>query len=235
MSIQDFLQKTISQIRSQYILGFNPSNPGENGSFHELTVRLANKERCPTCRIKARRGYYAGISSPRPASRRTPEEPSLSWSELDKQIIQRMILLTVNKWTWNMDELAFELKHSEKIKNSQGQPQVMFELSIDPSGIDTLSSVGKHSYNMQAAIFSLDNDGNGLDSNIWKFDGSLSDEQYAMKQRIPFSTKIPLLKNAKKFQIVVYDEKSGKMASRYLKKAGKGFAFDNNPPWFLHY
>jgi Ca-activated chloride channel homolog len=71
-SLQQALEKTISRLRTQYILGFTPSNPGKNGSFHEIKIRFTNMDRCPKCQIKARRGYYAGVSAPLlpPAKRR---------------------------------------------------------------------------------------------------------------------------------------------------------------------
>jgi hypothetical protein len=120
MSLQAEAGKTISQIRTQYIPGFNPSNPGESGSFHELTVRLANKEHCPRCRIKAHRGYYAGVAAALPSQKGVQAKPSQSASEIDKQLI-RQIMNIAGYNQWDMDEISFALKDSETIGNPNGQ------------------------------------------------------------------------------------------------------------------
>jgi hypothetical protein len=129
--LQPFLEKIISQVRSQYVLGFSPSNAGENGVFHQLTVRLANKDRCPTCRIKARRGYYAGVSTSLPLSKKTQAMPSQPGSELDNSIIQRIMDLSGDPFWPNMGEISFELKKAEKIENQDKQSQALFDFLID--------------------------------------------------------------------------------------------------------
>ena len=79
-SLQEALEKAISDLRLQYTLGFSPSDPGQEGSFHKLTVKLAAEDRCPACRLLVRSGYYAGsppvplanqiqLASPEPANK----------------------------------------------------------------------------------------------------------------------------------------------------------------------
>jgi VWFA-related protein len=230
MSLQSAVEKAISQIHTQYILGFNSSNTGENGSFHELTVRLANKDRCPTCRIKARRGYYAGVAAPPPSPKRLSAKPSQSASEIDKQIIQQiMVIAGYNQW--DMDEISFALKNAEKIENPNGQSQMMIDLSIDPVGIDAVAQDGRRAYNMQAAFFATDKKGNPLGFNVWKIEGSLSEEKYnsVLQKGIPFSARVPLKDKDQILKIVIYDENSGRTGSKSIKKDGKSFVLDHHP------
>jgi Ca-activated chloride channel homolog len=230
MSLQAAVEKAISQIRTQYILGFNPSNPGESGSFHELTVRLADKDRCPTCRIKARRGYYADVAAPSPSPKRVQAIPNQSASEIDKQIIQQIITIAGYN-QWDMDEISFALKNAEKIENPNGQSQMLIDLSIDSAGIGAVALNGRRAYSMQAAFFVTDKKGNSLGSNFWKIGGSLSEEEYnrVVEKGIPFSARVPLRDKDQKLKIVIYDEASGRIGSRFVKNNGKGFVLDHHP------
>jgi Ca-activated chloride channel family protein len=60
-SLKLAMGEVIDKFHMQYILGFNPTDPGKHGSLHELDVRFSDDESCPGCKIKARKGYYAGI------------------------------------------------------------------------------------------------------------------------------------------------------------------------------
>jgi hypothetical protein len=40
-SLQAVLEKVISNLRPQYAIGFNPSNPDENGRFRRLAAKIA--------------------------------------------------------------------------------------------------------------------------------------------------------------------------------------------------
>jgi Ca-activated chloride channel homolog len=223
MSLQAAVERAISQIRTQYILGFTPSNPGENGSFHELTVRLADKERCPTCRIKARLGYYAGVAAPTPSPQRVQAKPTQSTSEIDRQLIQQIIGIAGNNYS-DCDEISFALKNAERIENSNGQTQVRIDLSINPTGIGTVALDGQRLYNLQAAYFAADKKGNALGSRGWNIEGSLSEEEYnrIVQKGIPFSAMIPVKDKDQILKIVIFDVTSGRIGSKFIKKNLKG-------------
>jgi VWFA-related protein len=78
LSITAALENAITNLQMQYTLGFNPSDRGLDGQFHNLKVRFADENRCPDCRIIGRFGYYSGIgvSTPLPlpnkAERKSP-------------------------------------------------------------------------------------------------------------------------------------------------------------------
>jgi VWFA-related protein len=78
LSVTAALENAITRLRMQYTLGFNPSDRGLDGQFHNLKVRFADETRCPDCRIISRSGYYSGVgvSTPLPlpnkAERKAP-------------------------------------------------------------------------------------------------------------------------------------------------------------------
>jgi hypothetical protein len=219
------LRKAIDQLRTQYTLGFTPSNPGEQGSFHELTVKLADENRCPKCRIKARRGYYAGVAAPLLPVKEPQSKPLQSVSEIDNKLIQE-IMFVAGTSPYDLNDISFAIRKPEKITSPNGQNQVMIDLSIDPAGIDTATSEGRRTYRMQAGMFYSDKKGNLLGSNVWKIEGSLGEQDFnRVRQRgIPFSARIPVMVEDQILRIVLYDEIGGKVAAKFTKKKGKGLA-----------
>jgi Ca-activated chloride channel homolog len=230
MSLRNELEQAIDQLRTQYTLGFIPSNPGENGSFHELTVRLANKDRHPTCKIKARPGYYAGVAAPLTLLKRIPAKPSQSSSEIDNKLIQQSIV-RAGCARYDLDEVPFDLTNAEQMVNSNGQSLLKVDLLINSVGIDTRTSNGRRAYSMQAAFFYTDKKGNLLGSYFGKIEGSLNEEAYSRitAKGIPFSAMIPLKIKNQNLRIVVYDERSGRIGSRFIKRNGKSFTLDPHP------
>ena len=61
LSITAALENAITNLQMQYTLGFNPSDRGLDGQFHNLKVRFADENRCPDCRIIGPFGYYSGV------------------------------------------------------------------------------------------------------------------------------------------------------------------------------
>jgi hypothetical protein len=180
-------------------------------------------DRCPKCGIKARKGYYAGISAPSIPSRKPQAKPLQSLSEIDNNLIQESMLLA-GTYYFDMNDIAFVIRNADKINSPNGQNQMMIELSIDPAGIEMETGEGRRKYKLQVAIFYSDKEGNVLGSNVWKIRGSLSEEDVdrARREGIPFSAKIPIISDNQILRIVLYDEIGGRMASKFTKKRGKG-------------
>jgi hypothetical protein len=90
---------------------------------------------------------------------------------------------------------------------------------------------GRREYKMQSVIYALDKNGVRVGANPLRIDGLLSDEEFnrVVKEGIIFSAKVPLHKDQRLFKIVIYDEKSGRIGSRYLKNVGNTFVFDKRP------
>jgi Ca-activated chloride channel family protein len=52
----DNFHQVESELRSQYLIAYSPSNIAHDGSFRRIEVRLASR---PDVRVISRRGYYA--------------------------------------------------------------------------------------------------------------------------------------------------------------------------------
>ena len=54
-TLDEVFQEIQDEMRSQYAIGYTPSNDVKDGSYRRLEVRLANKD----LKAQARKGYYA--------------------------------------------------------------------------------------------------------------------------------------------------------------------------------
>ena len=54
-SLDDIFRQLQEEMRSQYSIGYAPSNPAKDGSFRKIDIRVDNKD----YKVQARKGYYA--------------------------------------------------------------------------------------------------------------------------------------------------------------------------------
>lgn len=54
-TLNNVFDELSEEMRSQYAIGYTPSNPTKDGSYRKLEIKLANKD----LKIQARKGYYA--------------------------------------------------------------------------------------------------------------------------------------------------------------------------------
>lgn len=54
-SLQDIFKQLQDEMRSQYAIGYTPTNGTKDGSFRKIDIRTGNKE----WKVQARKGYYA--------------------------------------------------------------------------------------------------------------------------------------------------------------------------------
>jgi VWFA-related protein len=55
MTLNSAFDELNAEMRSQYAIGYTPSNPTKDGTFRKLEIRTGNKE----WKVQARKGYYA--------------------------------------------------------------------------------------------------------------------------------------------------------------------------------
>jgi VWFA-related protein len=55
MTLQDAFTELQAEMRSQYAIGYTPTNPTKDGTFRKVEVRTTNKD----WKVQARKGYYA--------------------------------------------------------------------------------------------------------------------------------------------------------------------------------
>jgi hypothetical protein len=223
ISLKAALEKSISSFRTQYTMGFNPSNPGAKGSFHRLAVKLAGQDICPECQVAARSGYYAGVSAPPPALseiRNAGNRAPIS----DRTLIEQSIL-AAGTYIPELQDISFNVSTAEQM-DSQGRPQLMVYLQIDFSEIDFTKVEERRACKVHVVTFYANEKGKMLGSDWKKIEGLLDKDNYdrTVKFGMSFSTTIPLKVRNQSIKIVVYDEGSEKMGSIFVRLQNKTFA-----------
>jgi VWFA-related protein len=54
------LTTAITSLKHSYTIGFSPSGQKNDGSFHQIKVKLKSSKKCPGCKLQARSGYQLG-------------------------------------------------------------------------------------------------------------------------------------------------------------------------------
>jgi len=54
--LEDIFRQISEEVRSQYAIGYNPSNQAKDGAFRKIEIKTANKD----LKVLARKGYYSG-------------------------------------------------------------------------------------------------------------------------------------------------------------------------------
>jgi hypothetical protein len=212
-SLQEALEKAISSLRLQYTLGFSPSDPDREGSFHKLTVRLVAEDRCPACRLLVRSGYYSG-SPPVPLANQIQLAPP----ELADKAAHGMVLRKMEAAaTIDMDlpDIPFVARTASQ-KDSDGKPQIRVDLQIDFSGVRFKTVGDRRTCTLHLAVFSADERGKILDPEFRTLEGTLQEETYnrVIKAGMSVSFAIPLKAPKQNLKIVLYDEGSDTLGSQ---------------------
>lgn len=216
-SLQEGLEKAISNLRMQYTLGFNPSAPGEIGSFHKLVLKLKSEDRCPGCRLLTRSGYYTGVAPAQPVPANIPIATRQSPQEIDQLLVERSID-TAGSIDTDLPGIPFTVNTAEQ-KDANGEPQIKVDLQIALAGVGFKMVEGKHACKLRIAIFYANSKRKILGSEWRILEGQLSDETYyeALKTGISFSAPVPLKAENQMLKVVVYDEETDKVGSKLVK------------------
>jgi Ca-activated chloride channel family protein len=212
-SFQEALEKAISHLRLQYTLGFSPSNPGKEGSFHKLTVKLAENNRCPGCRLLARSGYYAG-SPPAPVHNEIRMASPESAVEIDQRAIRRKMEAAE---TIDLDLLDIPfLANAAEQKDPDGNPKIKINLQIDFSGIGFRSIGDRHACTLHIGVFPTDEKRRDLDPHFRTLEGMMREDTYqkVLKAGMLVSFAIPQEAPKENLKIVLFDEGSDTFGSQ---------------------
>ena len=57
--LADVATKIGIELRNQYVLGYRPKNPGHDGKWRKIKVKLIPPKGLPPLRVYAKTGYYA--------------------------------------------------------------------------------------------------------------------------------------------------------------------------------
>jgi VWFA-related protein len=216
MPLKGALGNAISRIRMQYTLGFNPSNPSPKGTYHKLKIRFADENRCPSCKIMGRSGYYSGVSAPMGLPETTQVIGRSSSPDSDQLLVQRIIIIAGTS-SPDLNEIPFTITTTEQT-DSHGRAALKLNLQIDPSGIEFPRSKELRTYKLITAILHADVKGDLKRWESWTFEDCLSEEEYdrILKKGIRLDTTIPLEPKNQVLKMVIYDENSGRITSAFV-------------------
>jgi Ca-activated chloride channel homolog len=218
-AIPPALDKVITNLRKQYTIGFNPSNPGEKGSFHKLTVKFKSENLCPGCRVLVRNGYYSGVSQPLPPAEKKAKVKiplAESFEKMDEILIQRSIF-TAGAFSESLPGITFNVTTNE-IADPSGLKQIKVDLKIRSTGIQFKKIDDKYSSKLRIAIFYADQNGNIIGSDWKKMEGLLSEDNYKsiLRAGYSYSANVPKKVDNQMLKIVVFDEESNLIGTDVL-------------------
>jgi hypothetical protein len=210
------LEKAISNLRQQYTLGFTPSDPGANGSFHKLNVSITAEDRCPGCRVLARSGYYAGISAPFLSRRDDSATPRDSQRFTDEEVVQSIMLTAGATMGADLTDVPFTVK-SSKQTDSKGQPQLKLDIRIHINGTG-FREKDRRTCKLYVGVLYGDAERKILGSEWKTIQGSLSEQLYnqTVKEGILVSTTIPIKAKKQMIKVVVYDETNDSLGTKLV-------------------
>lgn len=211
-SLTRLLAQTVANLRTQYTLGFTPSNAKPDGSFHRLRVALRDGAPCPKCRLAARTGYYAGTppSSP-PVALNRPADSRVQ--RVDADVYNRITLAAADLTEWQ--EIPFECRYANE-EESPGWQQLRIQLQIDVSGIEFQTVDGRHAARFYLGVFFGWPNGPYSTAHWRIVDLQLKEEAYVkmMSDGVPVSFPVPSAARGAVFKVVICDAQNKQVGSR---------------------
>jgi VWFA-related protein len=204
------LNRSISYLRMQYTLGFAPPAAKQEGTFHNLSVRLNSAGLCPDCRLHARKGYYAG--TPPPSSTADRERKKVPPGTRVEPLVYNRITVAAADMA-ELNDIPFEIK-TARAPGVLGRLQTRVDLQIDPAKVQFRMVNGLYTASLCIAIFSALSDGVFFATD-WKIlDVQLKEDMYqqSLKSGIAYTTQIRGAPDALK--TVVCDLQSDHMGSK---------------------
>lgn len=189
-SIHGDIGKALSTVndvtRTEYLLGYYPSNPNWDGKYRNLTVRV----RRPGLKVSYRRGYYARESL-QPFDRKA----FLTYSRI----------AAAGQYEQEVKDLKVKAQATVATAASGGQ-EVQIDLVIDAERIPFKEENGIYKATIQFTTFYGDSRGRSL-GDLWQtLELNLRPATWerAKKEGISYSTRVPLAAQGQTFKIVVY-------------------------------
>jgi Ca-activated chloride channel family protein len=217
ISIRAALERIVSNLRLQYTLGFNPSDPGQKGVFKRLAVKFASQNRCPECQLLTRSGYYPGVSAPvpAPAPAEAKQQPVVQVSE--QALIQENLAIAAGA-EMNFTDIRFTAGTARQ-QGPDGQPQIRVDLQIDLRSVKFDPINDLQACKLDVAVFYADSKGKVLGSEQRILKGQVDEATYSrmLSSGVAFSIAVPLETKEQSLRIVIYDEQSDKLGSTLIK------------------
>jgi VWFA-related protein len=213
------LDRAITNLRMGYTLGFAPARPGNDRSFHKLTVKLNPAKSCPGCRVQARSGYYAGSNLRSQAGVAVGLHiPPYNCAQYFAESVARQRMWIAAEAEAEYRQIALQAG-TESIKDARGKPQIKVNLRIGPAGVGFRSLDDRHVGRLETVVFYGDAKGKYLGEEWQTADLQLAEEafQQALQSGINMSIAIPFKAQGQIIKVVVCDVWSGRVATRLLR------------------
>jgi VWFA-related protein len=195
-SVPEALSRLNELTRVEYLLGYYPKNGDWNGKYRKVVVRVNR----PDLKLSYRRGYYARQSL-QPFDRKA----FLSYSRISAAAAYESEVKDIG--------VKAAVKAVPAASGSGQEAQV--DLVIQVSKLPFASESGRHQAALQITTFYGDGRGRYLGDLGQTVDLNLREEtwQKALKDGLPFSTRVPLQVAGQTFKIVVYSYEADKVGS----------------------
>ena len=204
----DALNRSVSKLRMQYTIGFNPARPLNNGVFHSLRVALKPGSACPDCGVHTRMGYYDGRPAFDPGEIKTVP----IGARVKAEIYTRIVSAAAEDEDWN--EIPFQVAVNPGA--AAGRSATKIDVKIDARGIAFRPGYGLHSGMLCIALFSMSADGICFASDWKVMDLQLRDEAYQHMVAAGITYSTSLKGSARAVTAVVYDMTTDKMGIQRL-------------------
>jgi Ca-activated chloride channel homolog len=214
--LQSALASAMVNIRKQYTLGFNPSNPGRSGTYHRLEVKLASQKHCPGCVLRTRKAYYSGATIST-ASRGAISKPIRTAEETDEVLVQKAIMSVANNEDFDFKDVQFSAQ-SSATTDANNKPVFKIDLKIPAQNIGFRIVEGRYVAKLRIAIL-VSNNLRVITSELKGFNLRLSEETYKknLETGILFSTTVPQKADKGTVKIVLYDMGTDLIGSAKIK------------------
>jgi VWFA-related protein len=195
-SVPEALSRLNELTRAEYLLGYYPKNGDWNGKYRRLVVRVNR----PDLKLSYRHGYYARQSL-QPFDRKA----FLSYSRIS----------AAAAYEAEVKDIGVRAAVKAVPAQSGGGQEAQVDLVIQVSKLPFASETGRHQAALQITTFYGDGRGRHV-GDLWQtLDLNLREDtwQKAVKQGLPFSTRVPLQTAGQTFKIVVYSYEADKVGS----------------------
>jgi hypothetical protein len=215
------LGDSITKLRKQITLGFYPTSPDKPGTFHKLTVKFANTNRCPGCQVHSRNGYYTGVPASNPQSLAAPKTSGI-YNEQVEEAMLKIMLEDILSEGGDLKDILFTVDATPQT-DAKGKPELKLNFKIQFDKIDTPIRNNKRMCKVRVFVFYGGDGASFAGSREAKIAGALNDDQYKKftNEGIPFSISVPLTGKKQTMKVIVYDEisdRAGLQTIRYTEK-----------------
>ncbi len=210
-TLTEALHQSVTNLRTQYTLGFVPADTRKDGAFHRLRVALKADDACPGCRIRTRKGYYAGsVAGSLPGGNDFRVVPPAT--RVASPVYNRITFAAADMAETN--EISFNASAMLDKHSISGRMETKVDLQIDPSKIAFKANGALHTAALCVAVFAASADGVYV-SSAWKnTELRLWGDTFQRTLHSDIFVSISVRGSARFVTVVVYDLNSDRMGSR---------------------